>query len=548
MYVPYFFSSFVVQAADIFEDKKYEPIIEQQTMQVVNHFKSFINPSINNRENQCIVFVNKSNPHFHNQIENHSNRPRKDETYENFNLQHNLNPVICKEYFPNIDLTKLSDTSKPSNYTYETKKIETYIFPQKFSKDSDTIVNYQTYPYFTQEQNTETRRIINQKINDNIQTVAFSNRYLSKMNRKRKKTPNNFEIFDDSIPICKKSKSNLIEKYGSPSQSINIDRNKIDYSFDEQSQQLTQFQCIENNELSQFRISNESDKDKNFFHKKKPSQISSSEQLPSQSVIKRNCSLNELISQLKMIYIGAGTYGKIYKFHDFIRKRDTVVKIKILKNKNLNFKNDIENMILRSLSHPNIVQFYFSTSYFGKLFLYMEFVDYTLSKFIQDYKHIYHLLKQLSIGLEYLHKQKIIHRDLKPDNILVTKDLVLKIADFGMSCFVSDHGKHKNSTYVSLPYRAPELFLCGCRCSEKIDIFSYGIIAFVLMTSNYLVYNKNELKHYVILIEKTIDHDAFISEIKNIIMDQTICQLITGCCHIDPVVRFSIQDVRELLP
>ncbi len=46
---------------------------------------------------------------------------------------------------------------------------------------------------------------------------------------------------------------------------------------------------------------------------------------------------------------------------------------------------------------------------------------------------IQNILKQCLLGLEYLHKHNIAHRDLKPSNILVNKDSVVKLADFGLA-------------------------------------------------------------------------------------------------------------------
>lgn len=85
----------------------------------------------------------------------------------------------------------------------------------------------------------------------------------------------------------------------------------------------------------------------------------------------------------------------------------------------------------------------------------------------------------LAAGLKYLHARGIIHRDLKPANILITGNLLLKIADFGFA--------RKSNTidlYTSLVgtplYMAPEVYKSNY--SSKCDIWSAGVIFYEMLT------------------------------------------------------------------
>ena len=109
----------------------------------------------------------------------------------------------------------------------------------------------------------------------------------------------------------------------------------------------------------------------------------------------------------------------------------------------------------------------------------------TILDHIRDYKRfrgayglpsdqIKSLMKQLLVGLAFIHERGYFHRDMKPENILY-QDGVLKIADFGLS---KEYEKNQNQTnYVSTRwYRAPEIMLRQKRYDQGIDVFAAGCI------------------------------------------------------------------------
>ncbi len=82
---------------------------------------------------------------------------------------------------------------------------------------------------------------------------------------------------------------------------------------------------------------------------------------------------------------------------------------------------------------------------------------------------------QLLNGLAWIHSKKVAHRDLKPENVLLSKNGVVKICDFGSSKVIDEKGK--NTPYiVSRYYRAPELIMCITKYSVEIDIWAAGCI------------------------------------------------------------------------
>lgn len=87
-------------------------------------------------------------------------------------------------------------------------------------------------------------------------------------------------------------------------------------------------------------------------------------------------------------------------------------------------------------------------------------------------------------AINYIHKLNIIHRDLKPENILLESKKVdnfdIKISDFGLSCFF-DPKKGLGDHVGSPSYMAPEI-IKGEKYNEKVDIWSIGVITYILLT------------------------------------------------------------------
>lgn len=112
----------------------------------------------------------------------------------------------------------------------------------------------------------------------------------------------------------------------------------------------------------------------------------------------------------------------------------------------------------------------------------------------EDIAHVYFL--QLISGVSFMHSKGVAHRDLKPENILLSAAGSLKIADFGMSTMFEYKGVKKQSTTMcgSPPYVAPEVLVCSNKdkkaqglskyCAELVDIWSSGVILFVLLVGN----------------------------------------------------------------
>ncbi|XP_038981610.1 uncharacterized protein LOC103723481 isoform X2 [Phoenix dactylifera] len=208
---------------------------------------------------------------------------------------------------------------------------------------------------------------------------------------------------------------------------------------------------------------------------------------------------NEDLEELREL--GSGTFGTVY--HGKWRGTDVAIK-RIKKSYFTGRSSEQERLtqefwreaeILSKLHHPNVLAFYgvVQDGPGGTLATVTEFmVNGSLRHVLLRKDKYLDRRKRLTIamdaafGMEYLHSKNIVHFDLKCDNLLVNlKDQsrpICKVGDFGLS-------KIKRNTLVSggvrgtLPWMAPELLNGGSnKVSEKVDVFSFGIVMWEILT------------------------------------------------------------------
>ncbi len=189
--------------------------------------------------------------------------------------------------------------------------------------------------------------------------------------------------------------------------------------------------------------------------------------------------------------IGGGGMAVVYKAKDTLLNR--FVAIKILR---LEFSNDeefvkrfnVEAQSVASLSHPNVVSIY-DVGYNEEVhYIVMEYVDgMTLKEYINkhgalDWQDAIKISTQICSAIEHAHKNKIVHRDIKPHNILLTKEGVAKVTDFGIARAVTSSTiTMVGSTIGSVHYFSPEQARGGF-IDEKSDLYSLGIVMYEMVT------------------------------------------------------------------
>ncbi len=187
--------------------------------------------------------------------------------------------------------------------------------------------------------------------------------------------------------------------------------------------------------------------------------------------------------------IGTGGMANVYKAVD--RKLNREVAIKVLKeeyssNKNFVSKFKAEAQAAAGLMHPNIVNVYDVGDENGLYYFVMELVDgITLKNYIEkkirlSVKEAVSIAIQVSMGIEAAHNKGIIHRDIKPQNIIISRDGKVKVADFGIARAATSDTITTHAM-GSVHYTSPEQARGGYS-DAKSDIYSIGITLFEMVT------------------------------------------------------------------
>ncbi|KAE8906424.1 Cyclin-dependent kinase [Phytophthora fragariae] len=222
----------------------------------------------------------------------------------------------------------------------------------------------------------------------------------------------------------------------------------------------------------------------------------------------------------KLECIGAGTYGQVYMAKD--KATGDVVAIKKIRSLNevqgLPVTTIREIKVLKCLNHPNLVELKevvvssenddddaeFTDKdepldyCHGSIYLVLEYLEHDLTGLI-DRQHPFDdtaikcLMKQLLDVMQYMHSIDIIHRDIKCSNLLMTRDHLLKVADFGLARSLRGDQLFTNKV-VTLWYRPPELLLGATSYDASIDMWSIGCVFAELYIGHPLFQGKTELE------------------------------------------------------
>ena len=219
--------------------------------------------------------------------------------------------------------------------------------------------------------------------------------------------------------------------------------------------------------------------------------------------------------------IGSGSFGKVLKAklkNTFISKlklkndddsnifssiADNTFALKILKktvikNKKLVNTTKSERIALSKIQHVFKIDLFFSFQTNSHLYLVTELVSggdlqklmNKIGKMPEEIAKFY--LAEIALVIDFLHKNKIIYRDLKPENVLIASDGHIKICDFGLCKIMFDEDT-TGSVCGTKAYMAPEIEKED-DYSYSVDWFSYGVIAFFLITGYHPFDEKSDKK------------------------------------------------------
>ncbi|KAN0119561.1 Pkinase domain containing protein [Hyaloscypha variabilis] len=148
-----------------------------------------------------------------------------------------------------------------------------------------------------------------------------------------------------------------------------------------------------------------------------------------------------------------------------------------------------EVAIMKLIQHPNIMKLYDIWENRKEIYLVLEYVNNgELFDYITRRAHgleeetALMFFRQILSAVGYCHSFNICHRDLKPENILLTKDLEIKIADFGMAALHQSPDHRLKTSCGSPHYAAPELIKGNTYRGNQADIWSLGVILYAMLS------------------------------------------------------------------
>jgi serine/threonine-protein kinase len=189
--------------------------------------------------------------------------------------------------------------------------------------------------------------------------------------------------------------------------------------------------------------------------------------------------------------IAAGGMGEVFRAHDAVLAREVAIKVL---HRSLSSDNGFVDRFRREaraaagLSHPNIVAVHDWGAVDGIYYMVMEFIRGVSAREILNAEGLLapaqaaDVLRQTLSALDHAHRQGIVHRDVKPENIMITREGIVKVADFGLARAYADAQITQAGMVTgTVQYLAPEQ-LQGEPADPRTDLYSLGIVAYELLT------------------------------------------------------------------
>ncbi|XP_073451644.1 serine/threonine-protein kinase PLK2-like isoform X1 [Aquarana catesbeiana] len=205
--------------------------------------------------------------------------------------------------------------------------------------------------------------------------------------------------------------------------------------------------------------------------------------------------------------LGRGAFGRCYKFTDVSSRQVFAVKMILQTRKSVTQqRGEVEKEIeLHSqLKHRNIVRFYHHFQDQKYVYLVLEYCRHKSLAHILSIRKILtepevrYYMKQILLGVQYLHLNRIIHRDLKLSNCLIAKNMTVKIGDLGLATTVDQCEKIPGVICGTPNYLSPEV-LTKDGHSFKSDIWALGCIMYTLLTgySPFRAHSQKEMQYFI---------------------------------------------------
>ncbi len=194
--------------------------------------------------------------------------------------------------------------------------------------------------------------------------------------------------------------------------------------------------------------------------------------------------------------LGSGGMASVYKGYDTVNKRDVAIKVLSINEQTVDFVKRFkrEVKVVKSLRHPNIVQFYDFGEEDDTIYMVQELLPgptlaYRIRKLgkrrIPD-ADIPVIVAQLADALDFAHNKAIIHRDVKPSNVIYNAERNVVLTDFGIARTSADALRTATGPGIVMGtpgYIAPEQAISSATITPACDIYALGVLLFEMLTA-----------------------------------------------------------------
>jgi len=209
--------------------------------------------------------------------------------------------------------------------------------------------------------------------------------------------------------------------------------------------------------------------------------------------------------------LGRGSFGKVMLAEE--KKTKKYYAIKMIKKQYLVEKDDLNSMMteksvfitVSSENHPFLVNLHSCFSITSRIYFVMDYAQggdliYHIRQSNFNTKRAKFYLCEVLLALEFLHKKNIIYRDLKLDNILLTDEGHIKIADYGLCKLDMDVSTTTNTFCGTPEFMAPEI-LKGYEYTRSVDWWTFGILTYEMLTRRAPFKGKDDVELFRNIIE-----------------------------------------------
>uniref|UniRef100_A0A0N5B425 Protein kinase domain-containing protein n=1 Tax=Strongyloides papillosus TaxID=174720 RepID=A0A0N5B425_STREA len=188
-------------------------------------------------------------------------------------------------------------------------------------------------------------------------------------------------------------------------------------------------------------------------------------------------------------FLGKGGFGECYLFTDLRTRKKYTGKVVIMSELNCELDMIYEEITIhKNLRHRNIIRMFEYVECSKYICMILELCDDTLEGVLKRLKVLDEpscrfVIREVACGLSHLHENRIIHRDIKPDNIFLTKDMDVKIGDFGIAIRHVDLTERIWKRCGTRKYFAPET-LNGHGYSFGVDVWALGITLYNMVVGH----------------------------------------------------------------